>query len=713
MRHFYLLLTLMAILVPSSAKADITVHLETNTPIASFVVLINGYNAERHDWNSEGAMILTFKEGEDPNINLNVNSGYVINSISLDGEQIANDITSNYYVNPSALYDGCTLIVQASERPKTNVTIYGDPSQIKVAYMYQTYDESSWDAGTLSITLQDPYSSVTISARDGFGLQGVNVNGNNELQPGSRTFTLYPSTLKPGDNRVEVSSYSMADERSSHFTVIVNGDPASVSLRLAGDSYDITGDALNAPIAFNPDFDLPIRIEPNIYGHTFYRVMADGTEIIPSDGSYKIAELADNGVITIDADYPDKDIPVRLSFVNPDTEGAVLRVSDTQFNVIPREQWLAPDFTVKMGTVVHVGFDAANYTVSADFNGRHVEGNNLSFTATDEAGYNIEVTAEPMAPYEVTFYYESLPAHFHVLRGNMNDDVVEMTGQDETVVSVARNLNRIRIVPDEGWLVTYVYVDGVEGTTDFQVSGNATVEVYVEEYARDLKASVYLDPAMEWNYCGVTLCGDDESKKQVIDLTAGYNLVSFNADDMPFEFEVRCGVPEYYMYFDGELCSDAISSDMFSLIDLKDGSVVKLYAGLPAMCDVRLEVEDGVDAIVMHDIVAEVSASEALTLPAGTMITVKPATATEIKVMAGEREILADSEGAYNFIVEESCTIVVSAGTVSGISAIEGGDRADVYSLQGVCVLKEADTAALRALPRGCYIISGRKVWLR
>ena len=193
----------------------------------------------------------------------------------------------------------------------------------------------------------------------------------------------------------------------------------------------------------------------------------------------------------------------------------------------------------------------------------------------------------------------------------------------------------------------------------------------MEEYARDLKASVYLDPAMEWNYCGVTLCGDDESKKQVIDLTAGYNLVSFNADDMPFEFEVRCGVPEYYMYFDGELCSEAISSDMFSLIDLKDGSVVKLYAGLPAMCDVRLEVEDGVDAIVMHDIVAEVSASEALTLPAGTMITVKPATATEIKVMAGEREILADSEGAYNFIVEESCTIVVSAGTVSGISAIE------------------------------------------
>ncbi len=153
-----MLLTLLAILVPSSAKADITVHLETNSPIASFVVLINGYNAERHDWNSEGAMILTFKEGEDPNINLNVNSGYVINSISLDGEQIANDITSNYYVNPSALYDGCTLIVQASERPKTNVTIYGDPSQIKVAYMYQTYDESSWDAGTLSITLQDPYS---------------------------------------------------------------------------------------------------------------------------------------------------------------------------------------------------------------------------------------------------------------------------------------------------------------------------------------------------------------------------------------------------------------------------------------------------------------------------------------------------------------------------------------------------------------------------
>ncbi|MDE5901731.1 MAG: hypothetical protein K2H21_00775 [Muribaculaceae bacterium] len=717
MKHFYLLLTLMAMLVPSLAKADVTVQMDTNDPVASYVLFVNGYDAKRYDWASDGTMTLTLPDGK--GFNVNVNSGYVINSISLDGEEIAKDLTSNYYVEPSRLYDGCSVSVRASERPKTNVTIVGDPSQITVTYMYQTYDASSWNAGTLQLTLQDAYSSVTISARDGFGLQAVNVNGNNELQPGSHYFTLYPSTLRSGDNRVEVVSYSMAAERNQRFLVNVNGDPAAVSLRLAGDSRDMTGSELLAPIAFNPEFDLPIRIEPYIYGHTLYRVMADGVEIIPSDGTYKVTQLADNGVITIDVDYPDKDIPVRFSFVNPDTEGAVLKVADTQFTIIPREQWLAPDFTVKMGTVVRVELDAANYTVSADFNGNRVDGAYLEFVATDDAGYDIEVTAEPLEPYDVTFYYEALPAHFRVLRGNLDDDYVEMTGRDETVVKVARNLNRLRIVPDEGWLITYVFVDGVQATTDFTVSGNTTVEVYVEEYARDRYASIYLDPAMGWYYGGVTLSVDDASKMMTVDLVPGYNMVGFNPADLPLQFELRCAATEYYSYFDNmvnfdhQVLGPYDTSEIHMVDNVDHGAIFKFFAAEPEMCDVRFSYEEGVDVSVMHDMISEVGTPDSLELPVSTVVTVTPAPSTEISVKAGGRDIVADAEGRFHVAIEESCEIEVVKGTESGVSEISGAATADVYSLQGILLHKGADAATLRAMPKGCYIVGGRKIRIK
>ena len=45
---------------------------------------------------------------------------------------------------------------------------------------------------------------------------------------------------------------------------------------------------------------------------------------------------------------------------------------------------------------------------------------------------------------------------------------------------------------------------------------------------------------------------------------------------------------------------------------------------------------------------------------------------------------------------------------------VSGQDKPfDVYNLQGICVLRNADPEALRTLPRGIYIANGRKIAVR
>ncbi|MDE6448338.1 MAG: hypothetical protein K2L35_08470, partial [Muribaculaceae bacterium] len=364
-------LTLLAVLLPIAAKADKTVNLVTNDPDASCVIVTADYSSTRHDWNADGTMLLTVADNR--GINIQTNSGYTVSSISVDGNQVASNVSSIYYIAPKALTDGCTVDVQAISRQKSTVTIAGDPSQIMVSYNYQNYGSSAWVDGRLTLEITDSYSPVKVSALAGFGLRSVMWNGSNELNPGDRTFAIYPSVLKPGDNLFEVSSYSQQAERTSHFTVQVNGNPSAVNVRLAGDDGSISGEALNAPIAFSPAFDLPVRIESAVYGRDLYQVRVGDKVITPSYGVYTLSEVADNEVVTVDVDYPDIDIPVRFTFTNPDTDGAVSNVTDSKFNLIPRTTWSASDFTVKMGEILRVALDTENFTLSATLNGEAVE----------------------------------------------------------------------------------------------------------------------------------------------------------------------------------------------------------------------------------------------------------------------------------------------------------------------------------------------------
>lgn len=705
MRRFYKILLLLSILSASiGAFADKTVNLATDTPAATSVFVSDGYGATCHDWDPTGKITLTL--GDKTGFNLNVNNGYSVSSISVDGTVLTSSVGSTYYVEPKYLVDGCTVDIRAVELEKKRVIVAGDPSQIQVSYMYQTFDPADWNSGTLEIALRDNTSTVQISAREGFGLRSVIYNNNNELEPGSRTFTIYPSVLAGGDNRFTVESYSLAELRSSSFRVHVEGDASNVIVRRAGDATEFTGAALSSPIPFSPEIDLPVTVRSSRYDRSFYQVSAGGRLIEPVDGEYRIPTLADGDAVEVKVDYPDIDIPVRFHFANADTEGAVESVCDADYSIIDRELWLDPSFTVKMGSIVRIFLDDANYVVSASLDGAADVTSNITFTATDTDGYDITVTAEPREPFEVTFYYEGLPSHFHVLCGNSDDHRIEMTGKDTTKAKVPRNLNRLRIIPDGGWLVAGVYLDGVESGTDLTVNGNAAIDVYMQEYSRDENMAVYFG-AGEWDFRSLTLSAGDPVRQNVIYPSDGYTLVKFNREDLPAIFDVMCGgVHEYVSYINGE----PTSAPLAQLGEVSDGTVVKFFAAQPAEYTVTFDIAEDADATVVGDLITDLGHPSSERVLAGTEIMVLPAGSAEVKVKVDGTEIAAGADRNFRFVVDADCNVEIVNGTLLGLESAYMDDSALVMSLQGIILKRNASAEEIKSLPAGLYIINGKKV---
>ena len=524
MKRLYFVLGLILLIGSLGAGAK-SVKFTTDNVAATYLGIALEYGQIGIPWEEDGTASVTI--GDDQGINVSVNTGYYISKITVNGEEVGSMILSGFYLAPEMLPDIATVDIRAVEKPKSTVRIIGDPSVIDVKYMYHTYEPSSWQGNMLAINIVDTFQNVYIYTRDGYALKSIINDGIDLIGDNYKDYTIVCSDLKAGDNDYIVETISIAESRTSTFTVDVEGDASKVIVRRAGDTdTEFTGKRLSEPIPFSPLFDLPIVIENVIYGREFYKVISEGEEIPFFHDKYSVGNIKDGGTIKVMTAYPDIDIPIRITFTNPGTETSVKSVSNTQFENFPMSEWLAPDFSVPMGSTVHIELNSKSYNISATVNGVAANNEYIDITALDEEGYDIVVTAEDKAPFLVTFYYAGLPAHFKVYIGMDGNDFVEMTGEYSTVVSVPCQRNYVRLVADEGWEISDVYMGDEIMMPEFAINSDVSVDVFVKEDTSSGLISVEeVESADVFSLQGIRV-SRDVTPEQLRNLPAGIYIIA-------------------------------------------------------------------------------------------------------------------------------------------------------------------------------------------
>ena len=70
------------------------------------------------------------------------------------------------------------------------------------------------------------------------------------------------------------------------------------------------------------------------------------------------------------------------------------------------------------------------------------------------------------------------------------------------------------------------------------------------------------------------------------------------------------------------------------------------------------------------------------------------------------------ADGTYEFTVLRDTKVNVTENSITGINKIEtkATHEGPVYNLSGECVLNRATPEAMQHLPKGIYVIEGKKI---
>ena len=713
MKKIYFFLTFLLVVGYQLASSKV-LNLSTNLTEATRVGYFSGFQDFWLTWDEDGNASCNLPN-DSRGLTITVSSGYMVNEITVNDEVVSGMTSGSVFLESSNLPEGAAIYIKAQKQEVKSVLIKANPNQVSVTYQYRTYPDSEWANNQLKINLADQTSQINIAAKSGYSINSVKSNGDEVIEGIVSSYSINPLVIGSGENVFEIGSLNLEEARTSEFTLEIVGaaDAVEYSLGATANTF-VSVKASNATIKFNPDFDLPITIKSPVYRHIFYKVTADGTEITPSsDFSYSIRNLADGGKVTVDVDFPDVQIPVSFHFTNPDTEGALSSISGLSGGFIPEEEWRGENWTVAMGTYLDLKFDTSNYVIQASCNGESLDIDSghdyYQLTAINPEGYDFEITATPLNPYEVTFWYEFQPSHFKVQVGSNSENLVELPADDDHgVIEVPRNKNLIKIVPDEGWVINTLYVNNAEHkSADILIEGTSTIDVFVEAFERNLEAVVYVDPEAEWNYKTITLSPNNNFRQNPVALDYGYNILRYNEQDLPLAIEVTLnGSHDYPAYLNGE----QLPTPIVGLDELVPGSVLRLYGEMPEIYTVTFDIDSDAGFTLYRDILDELTNPETQQVLAGTQFEIVPDHVSQVIVeVNGVEQTIED--GKYIVNVNADTDLVIKKGTPTGTSTIgEATALKDVYSLQGIRVLEKASTNQINALPAGIYIVGGKKV---
>lgn len=588
-----------------------------------------------------------------------------------------------------------------------NVTVNVDDASRLTLYLGSSAQSLTNGDNVLDVKTGD---RLYFSANTGFVLKQVNNGTSDEYISSLTSCSVYLDESKHAGAKWVVTTATLDEVRTAVCKVTVD-DASKVTLGTSGTYSKLKLENGVNNVKFVPGIESPLVVSAKDSNTSLYSVTKNGTSVSASYGSYRI-DVVDGDEINIEANYPNIDYAVKFNL----SEKADGFITEVLVNNVPVTNYLDDNFTVKAGSKVTIKGNTNDYKLESF----KVNGSDIDFYGS----YEFMVTAASTVNI-VAHKYGNMTAHVNI------DDASHVTvykgySYYGNKADVKTGLNDVEI-PESAPILCIAANDGfrlvsvTDGTTEYtdrdgfsEVNVKAVdgmnLTVTTAALVRDKKAVVYVEDADAPSM--MRFMRKDYTQQK---LATGYNTVEFYDGDNPFETSVY-GTTSLNVYKNDELVTPSYAGAKSYSLTLADNDVVKLFfTKTPAKVEATINVDGDAEKLnVTKDrIVSVTNFASALSCLEGTEVAFSTADGYAIKAIdMNGTAVTAETDGSYKVVVNSNSTINVKVAVASGIGSVTTSAQkgADVYTIAGVLVLKNATPSQINALAKGLYIINGKTV---
>lgn len=507
-----------------------------------------------------------------------------------------------------------------------------------------------------------------------------------------------------------VTTCPLDDVRTASCKVIVD-DASKVTLGFSGTYTTYALKDGENDVKFVPEVESTFAISAKDNSVSLYSVKKNSEPVSPQYGTYRI-DVVNGDKIEIQANYPDEDYSVKFN-LSEKGEGFITKV---QVNGVEVKNFMDDNFTVKAGSQVSITGNTNDYSLeSFKVNGSDVDFyGSYSFMVTGPT--NVDIVAHKYGNISAVLDIDDA-SHVTVYKGYSyyGNSVEVKTGKN--TIEVPESTPVIAIKANDG----YTLVSVSDGTTDFvERDGNSEVNVKVTdamnitvktaELVRDKNAVVYVEDASVPSYMHFM-----RKDYTTIDLATGYNHIPFYDGDLPFSSSFY-GTSTLNVYKNDELMEPQYTGATSYTLNVEDNDVVKFFfTKTPAIAKATVTVEgDAKELTAVKDQIKEVADfTNPISCLEDTELSFSVSDKSSVKsfTMNGTA-VTPQEDGTYKVIITADSDIKVELGVASGIKSVTGSENKanNVYTTDGVLVIKNATRSQIDGLAKGIYIINGKKI---
>lgn len=507
-----------------------------------------------------------------------------------------------------------------------------------------------------------------------------------------------------------VTTCPLDDVRTASCKVTVD-DASKVTLGFSGTYTTYALKDGENDVRFVPEVESTFAISAKDNSVSLYSVKKNSEPVSPQYGTYRI-DVVNGDKIEIQANYPDEDYSVKFN-LNEKAEGFITKV---QVNGVEVKNFMDDNFTVKAGSQVSITGNTNDYSLeSFKVNGSDVDFyGSYSFMVTGPT--NVDIVAHKYGNLSAVLDIDDA-SHVTVYKGYSyyGNSVEVKTGKN--TIEVPESTPVIAIKANDG----YTLVSVSDGTTDFvERDGNSEVNVKVTdainitvktaELVRDKNAVVYVEDASVPSYMRFM-----RKDYTTIDLATGYNHIPFYDGDLPFSSSFY-GTSTLNVYKNDELVEPQYTGATSYTLNVEDNDVVKFFfTKTPAIAKATVTVEgDAKELTAVKDQIKEVADfTNPIPCLEDTELSFSVSDKSSVKsfTMNGTA-VTPQEDGTYKVIITADSDIKVELGVASGIKSVTGSANKanNVYTTDGVLVIKNATRSQIDGLAKGIYIINGKKI---